>query len=132
MNVAAIVRQAGRAAGDGIFSREFRSSSTARQRCACCAPFGQRHGSSRAPAQRRGEPIMETDGSGRTPRWNASHVVDAEIEHLEWATRQPMLDIFDAQYWRRRVLAVQGSYELTLQQGRRIERMLRRLAEPIG
>jgi hypothetical protein len=77
---------------------------------------------------------METDGSGAgaTPRWNASHVVDAELEHLEWATRQPMLDIFDAQYWRRRVLAIQRSYQLTHQQGMRIERMLRRLAGLIG
>ncbi|WP_083615109.1 hypothetical protein [Paraburkholderia sp. SOS3] len=76
--------------------------------------------------------MVETDGSDRIPRWNASHVVDAELEHLEWATRQPMLDMFDAQYWRRRVLAVQGSYQLTHQQGMRIERMLKRLAGPNG
>jgi hypothetical protein len=76
--------------------------------------------------------MMETDGSNRTPRRNASHVVDAELEHLEWATRQPMLDMFDAQYWRRRVLAVRGSYQLTHQQGMRIERMLKRLAGPGG
>jgi hypothetical protein len=75
---------------------------------------------------------METDGSDRMRRWNASHVVDAELEHLEWATRQPMLDIFDAEYWRRRVLAVQGNYQLTHQQGMRLERMLKRLAGPIG
>jgi hypothetical protein len=73
---------------------------------------------------------METKGSGRIPRRNASHVVDAELEHLEWATRQPMLDILDAQYWRRRVLALQSSYQLTHEQGIRIERMLRRLAGP--
>jgi hypothetical protein len=77
---------------------------------------------------------METGGTrpGDAPRWNASHVVDAELEHLEWATRQPMLDMFDARYWRRRVLAIQVSYQLTQQQGRRIEQMLKRLAEPLG
>ncbi|MFC0398947.1 hypothetical protein [Paraburkholderia rhizosphaerae] len=73
---------------------------------------------------------METNGPGCVLRRNASHVVDAELEHLEWATRQPMLDLLDAQYWRRRVLALQSGYQLTQQQGIRIERMLRRLAGP--
>jgi hypothetical protein len=75
---------------------------------------------------------METNGSGRMPRRNALHVVDTELEHLEWATRQPMLDFLDAQYWRRRVLALQSGYQLTQQQGVRIERILKRLAEPAG
>jgi hypothetical protein len=74
--------------------------------------------------------MMETNESGRTPRRNASHVVDAELEHLEWATKQPMLDILDARYWQRRVLALQNGYQLTQQQGMRIDRMLKRLVEP--
>ncbi len=73
---------------------------------------------------------METNGSGRTTRLNASHVVDGELEHLEWATRQPMLDRLDAEYWRRRVLAVKSGYELTQQQEIRIERILKRLDRP--
>ena len=71
---------------------------------------------------------METNEPGRARRRNASHVVDAELEHLEWATRQPSMAIFDASYWRRRVLAVQSGYELTRQQDVRIERILKRLA----
>ncbi|HEY3596140.1 MAG TPA: hypothetical protein VGL08_01295 [Paraburkholderia sp.] len=75
---------------------------------------------------------METNESGRAARWNASHVVDAELEHLDWATRQPMLDMLDADYWRRRVLAIKSGYELTRQQVMRIERILTRLARPVG
>ncbi|MGF6967103.1 hypothetical protein OKW43_004131 [Paraburkholderia sp. WC7.3g] len=43
-----------------------------------------------------------------TRRVLAAHVVEAELEHLDWATRQPALHVFDTGYWRRRVLAVKG------------------------
>jgi hypothetical protein len=74
---------------------------------------------------------MEMNDRGHMPRRNASHVVDAELEHLEWATRQPSMAILDADYWRRRVLAVQSGYQLTQQQDLRIERILKRLAQPL-
>jgi hypothetical protein len=65
-------------------------------------------------------------------RISASHVVDAELEHLEWATRQPVMRVLNAVYWRRRVLEVKSGYELTQQQGVRIERMLKQLADRSG
>jgi hypothetical protein len=89
-----------------------------------------RNGPRRAPlpARAQGWSDMETNGSsGRSPRCNASHVVDAELEHLEWATRQPMVHMMNADYWRRRLLAVKLEYELTQQQGAIIERILKRL-----
>jgi hypothetical protein len=75
---------------------------------------------------------MQTNGRGRGKRVSASHVVDAELEHLEWATRQPMVHVLNAGYWQRRVLGVKGGYELTQQQGVRIERMLKQLADRSG
>ncbi|NVH71401.1 hypothetical protein FSB08_02270 [Paraburkholderia sp. JPY432] len=57
----------------------------------------------------------------------AAHVVDAELEHLDWATRQPALHLCDAGYWRRRVLAVKGSFELTERQLIQLEKILQRL-----
>ncbi|WP_407670841.1 hypothetical protein [Paraburkholderia franconis] len=62
----------------------------------------------------------------------ATHVVESELQHLEWATRQPMMRRLNACYWRRRVLDVKGGYELTAQQGMRIERMLKQLADHAG
>ncbi|MGF6549646.1 hypothetical protein [Paraburkholderia youngii] len=62
-----------------------------------------------------------------TRRVLAAHVVDAELEHLDWATRQPALHLFDAGYWRRRVLAVKGSFELTERQLIQLEKILQRL-----
>ncbi|WP_253947521.1 hypothetical protein [Paraburkholderia xenovorans] len=46
-------------------------------------------------------------------RLNASHVVEAELDHLDWATKQPAQRMLDAVYWRRRVLAVKCRFELT-------------------
>jgi hypothetical protein len=60
-------------------------------------------------------------------RFNALHVVEAELEHLDWATRQPVVQMFNAGYWRRRVLAVKCGFELTHQQRARIEQILQRL-----
>lgn len=72
---------------------------------------------------------MQADGYRSEQRLNASHVVESELQHLEWATRQPSMRRLNARYWRRRVLEVRGVYELTAQQGVRIERMLKQLAE---
>ncbi|MFM0336243.1 hypothetical protein [Paraburkholderia fungorum] len=63
----------------------------------------------------------------RAQRYTASHVVEAELEHLDWATRQPTLRMLDAVYWRRRVLGVKGGFELSDQQGMRLEKILQRL-----
>lgn len=73
---------------------------------------------------------MESKGSRQTQRFNALHVVETELNHLEWATRQPVISMLNAGYWRRRVLGVKGGFELTHQQGVRIEQMLRRLSLP--
>jgi hypothetical protein len=71
---------------------------------------------------------MQPDEYGRGQRLSASHVVDSELEHLEWAMRQPVMHRLNTRYWQRRVLEVKCGYELTAQQGVRIERMLRQLA----
>lgn len=63
-------------------------------------------------------------------RFNALHVVEAELEHLDWATRQPGVRMFSAGYWRRRLLAVKCGFELTHQQRVRIEQILLRLDDP--
>lgn len=73
-----------------------------------------------------------TSNTNRGQRFNASHVVDSELQHLEWATRQPMVHVLNAGYWRRRVLEVKCGFELTQQQGVRIETMLKRLADRPG
>ena len=72
---------------------------------------------------------MDRKKPARAQRFNASHVVEAELEHLDWATRQPMVRMFNGGYWRRRVLAIKAAYELTHQQGMRIEQILQRLGE---
>jgi hypothetical protein len=68
---------------------------------------------------------------GKTPvrarRLSASHVVEAELDHLEWATKQPALRMLDAVYWCRRVLAVKCGFELTEQQVMQLEKILQRL-----
>ena len=75
---------------------------------------------------------MQPNGYGSGQRLNASHVVESELEHLEWAMRQPMVRLLNARYWQRRVLEVKCGYELTAQQGVRIERMLKQLASRPG
>ena len=62
-----------------------------------------------------------------TGRVFAAHVVEAELEHLDWATQQPALQLFDTGYWRRRVLAVEGRFELTERPLMQLEKILRRL-----
>jgi hypothetical protein len=75
---------------------------------------------------------MDIDRTNSGRRVLALHAVDAELDHLEWATRQPMNRTLDADYWRRRLLAVQRQFELTLKQGERVERLLRQLDEKRG
>ncbi len=43
-----------------------------------------------------------------------------------------MVHLLNARYWQRRVLEVKCGYELTAQQGVRIERMLKQLASRPG
>jgi len=73
---------------------------------------------------------MDRKNPARAQRFNASHVVEAELEHLDWATRQPALRMLDAVYWRRRVLAVKCGFELTDLQVMRLEKILQRLGHP--
>lgn len=73
---------------------------------------------------------MDLKNPARAQRLNASHVVKAELEHLEWATKQPAQRMLDARYWQRRVLAVKGGFELTQQQVMQLEKILLRLGHP--
>ncbi|RDK03587.1 hypothetical protein [Paraburkholderia lacunae] len=73
---------------------------------------------------------MEPKTPAPTQRFNASHVVEAELAHLDWATRQPALSMLDAGYWRRRLLAVKCRFEMTQRQNMRLERILQRLGYP--
>lgn len=75
---------------------------------------------------------MDRKKPARAQRLNASHVVEAELVHLDWATKQPALRTLDATYWRRRVLAVKRGFELTEQQVMRLEKILQRLGPPLG
>lgn len=70
--------------------------------------------------------ILQTKNSRRV---HALHLVDADLDHLERAIRQPATRMLNPQYWRRRVLTVQHQFELTLEQYARIEAILRRLGE---
>ncbi|MFL9898573.1 hypothetical protein PQR71_10455 [Paraburkholderia fungorum] len=73
---------------------------------------------------------MDQKTPARAQRFTASHVVEAELEHLDWATRQPALRMLDAVYWRRRVLAVKCGFELTDLQVMRLGKILQRLGHP--
>ncbi|WP_175153471.1 hypothetical protein [Paraburkholderia ultramafica] len=75
---------------------------------------------------------MDRKNLGRAQRVTASHVVEAELEHLNWATKQPALRMLDAVYWRRRVLAVKCGFELTEHQVMQLEKILQRLGHPMA
>lgn len=75
---------------------------------------------------------MDRKNPAREQRLNASHVVEAELVHLDWATKQPAQRMLDAVYWRRRVLAVKCGFELTQQQVIRLEKILQRLGHPMA
>ena len=70
---------------------------------------------------------MDMKTKGPAQRVHASHVVEAELAHLEWATRQPVDRTLSPDYWQRRVLAVKCRFELTPQQGQRVEAILKRI-----
>ncbi|WP_175157845.1 hypothetical protein [Paraburkholderia fynbosensis] len=63
----------------------------------------------------------------RARRLSASRVVEAELDHLDWATKQPALRMLDAVYWRRRVRAVKCRLELTVERVMQLEKILQRL-----
>jgi hypothetical protein len=73
---------------------------------------------------------MNREKPASVQRVNASHVVEAELQHLDWATKQPALRMLDVRYWRRRLLAVKCGFELTDRQGAQLERILQRLGHP--
>ncbi|HXZ07377.1 MAG TPA: hypothetical protein VEI25_04910 [Paraburkholderia sp.] len=73
---------------------------------------------------------MDTESNGPAggaQRIHASHVVETELAHLEWATRQPVDRMLSPGYWHRRVLAVKSGFELTQQQRQRIDAILSRI-----
>ena len=69
----------------------------------------------------------ESNGQAGAQRIHASHVVETELAHLEWATRQPVDRMLSPGYWHRRVLAVKSGFELTQQQRQRIDAILSRI-----
>lgn len=89
-------------------------------------------GSKRGPANHKAANNMDQRNPGRAQRLTASHVVEAELVHLNWATRQPAQRMLDAMYWRRRVLAVKCGFELTEQQVMQLEKILQRLGHPMA
>jgi hypothetical protein len=60
-------------------------------------------------------------------RLNASHVVEAALEHQDCATKQRALHGLDVLYWRRRVLAVKDGFELTEQRVIQLKKILQGL-----
>jgi hypothetical protein len=75
-----------------------------------------------------GEADMSSNAAGSRQRIHASHgVLEAELDHLDWATRQPMSATLNATYWRRRLLDIKIGFELTQQQILRIEALLHRV-----
>jgi hypothetical protein len=71
---------------------------------------------------------MSPNAGGPRQRIHAWHgVVEAELDHLDWATRQPMNATLNATYWRRRLLEIKIGFELTQQQIQRIETLLHRV-----
>ncbi len=102
---------------------------------ACCATY--RDPALSEPGVAQTEPVnnkVANNMNGKQlacgQRFNASHVVEAELVHLDWATKQPALRMLDAVYWRRRVLAVKCGFELTALQVTRLEKILQRLGQP--
>jgi hypothetical protein len=62
-------------------------------------------------------------------RIHALHLVDADLDHLERAIRQPENRMLNAKYWERRVLSVRHQFELTREQRARVDAILERLAQ---
>jgi hypothetical protein len=62
-------------------------------------------------------------------RIHALHLVDADLDHLERAIREPENRMLTAQYWERRVRSVRHQFELSREQRARVEAILERLAQ---
>lgn len=75
------------------------------------------------------EHIEGTEQTEQSPRTYALHLVDADLDHLERAIREPENRMLTVQYWQRRVLTMRRQFELTREQRARSEALLDRLAK---
>lgn len=75
------------------------------------------------------EHIEEIEQTEQNPRTYALHLVDADLDHLERAIREPENRMLTVQYWQRRVLTMRRQFELTREQRARSEALLDRLAQ---
>lgn len=62
-------------------------------------------------------------------RTYALHLVDADLDHLERAIREPENRMLTAQYWQQRILSIRRQYELTREQRARAEALLDSLSQ---
>ena len=62
-------------------------------------------------------------------RTYALHLVDADLDHLERAIREPENRMLTAQYWRQRILMIRRQFELTREQRARAEALLESLSQ---
>lgn len=69
--------------------------------------------------------IQQTEPARRT---YALHLVDADLDHLERAIREPENRMLTIQYWRQRILCIRRQFELTREQRARAEALLERLS----
>ena len=67
--------------------------------------------------------------SASVRRVYALHLVDADLDHLERAIQQPENRMLNVHYWERRVRSVRHQFELTREQGARVDAILERLAQ---
>jgi len=70
--------------------------------------------------------IQQTEPVRRT---YALHLVDADLDHLERAIREPENRMLTAQYWRQRILSIRRQFELTREQRARAEALLESLSQ---
>lgn len=70
--------------------------------------------------------IQQTEPARRT---HSLHLVDADLDHLERAIREPENRMLTVQYWRQRILCIRRQFELTREQRARAEALLERLSQ---
>ncbi len=70
--------------------------------------------------------IQQTEPARRT---YALHLVDADLDHLERAIREPENRMLTVQYWRQRILMIRRQFELTREQRARAEALLESLSQ---
>lgn len=75
------------------------------------------------------EHIEAIEQTEQSPRTYALHLVDADLDHLERAIREPENRMLTVEYWQRRVLTMRRQFELTREQRARSEALLDRLAQ---